>query len=741
MKKDYKLSILFFFFVSVSVFSQSLWTKQDSKSRKIVQELEYRETQPTAFELFNVNTNLVDKKLTISPNQEAIMELPTPNGIQRFLVKEASVFSDELAAKYPSIKSYVGIGIDDKTARVRFSKSSVGFHAMITSGNYPMYLIDPYTKDKKTVIAFYKNKVAKSNFECLVEDNLPKVNQRSFQKTANANDGKLRTYRLAIVATGEYSQFHLNNQNVSAGATDAVKKAAVLAAINTTMTRVNGIFERDLGVTMKLVTNNENIIFLDGTTDNLTDNNADTLINETQTLCDNDNIIGIPNYDIGHAFSTGGGSGAGLAAGSSVCVNGEKAQGVTGSASPINDTYDIDFVAHEIGHQFGANHTQNNDCNRWNATAVEPGSASSIMGYAGICSPNVQTNSDAYFHSVSIAEMWIFVSTQTTCAVEVLTNNTAPVANAGNDFSIPISTPFVLKGAATDVDAGNNLTYNWEQIDNQTATMPPVATSTVGPLFRSLPSSTSPNRYMPALATVLAGNTASTWEVVPSVARALNFSFTVRDNVLNGGATDRDDTTITVDGNSGPFLVTSQTTSTTLNGNSTQTITWDVANTTAFPVSCANVSILLSTDGGMTYPNVLISNTPNDGTQQITLTNVATTQARIKVEAADNIFYAVNSTNFSIDNVASVNDELFANFNIYPNPSKGLITVSFDVGSSNDVLIELFDIRGRKINRSEFKASGSTFNKELNYQSIAKGLYILKIENGQNRISKKIIID
>jgi hypothetical protein len=739
MKNSYKISLLFFFFTSISMFSQSIWTKQENNARIIEENIEYRETQPASFDLFRINTSLVTKKIETSTKQETIIELPTPNGIQRFMVKESSVFSNELAMKYPSIKSYVGVGIDDKTARVRFSKSNVGFHAMITSGKYPMYLIDPYTKDKKTAIAYYKNKVLKSNFECLAEDNLPKVRQNKFQKATNANDGKLRTYKLAIVTTGEYSQFHLTNQNVPAGATDAVKKAAILSAINTTMTRVNGIFERDLGVTMKVVANNESIIFLNGATDNLTDNDADTLIDETQALCDA--TIGTENYDIGHAFSTGGGSGAGLAGGGVVCLLGEKAKGVTGSASPINDTYDIDFVVHEMGHQFGANHTQNNNCQRNNSTAVEPGSASSIMGYAGFCSPNVQSNSDAYFHSVSIAEMWNIVTTTANCAVQTVTNNSAPVANAGNDFTIPKSTPFVLKGAATDVDAGNNLTYNWEQIDNQTATMPPVATNASGPLFRTLPPSTSSNRFMPALATVLSGNTSSTWEVVPSVARTMNFSLTVRDNVLNGGATDRDDMKITVDGTSGPFLITSQMTATTLNGNSTQIINWNVANTTASPVNCANVNILLSTDGGMTYPNVLISNTPNDGTQQVTLTNITTTQARIKIEAVNNIFYAVNSINFSIDKVASVNEEFFANFKLYPNPSKGLITINFDVFSSDEVLIELFDIRGRKIKQSEFKVSGTTFSTSLNYQSVAKGLYILKIKNGQNRISKKIVID
>lgn len=722
------------------MFSQNIWTKQDAKSRIIGEELEYRETQPTSFELFTINTNEINKKLTFSKNKEGIMELPTPNGIQRFLVKEASVFSDELAAKYPQIKSYVGVGLDDKTARVRFSKSKVGIHVMITSGKYPMYLIDPYTKDKKTSIAYFKNKNEKNKFECLFDGQNLAVKNRKIQKTVNANDGKLRTYRMALIGTAEYSQFHLTNQGVGAGETNETKKTAVLSAMNVSMTRVNGIFERDLGVTMKLVSNNTDLIFLDAATDGLTNNDISALVNESQTKCDA--VIGNANYDVGHVFAwVNDESGNGLAGGGVVCVTGEKAQGATMRKTPLGDRFDIDLVAHEIGHQFGANHTQNGDCNRYNATAVEPGSGSTIMGYAGFCGPNVQNISDAYFHAVSISEMWNHVITTATCAVETSTNNTAPVANAGNDFTIPKSTPFVLKGSATDVDSGNVLKYNWEQLDNQIATMPPVLTNTTGPMFRSLPSSTSPNRYMPAIETVLAGNTSSTWEVVPSVARTMNFSLTVRDNVLNGGATARDDVKITVDGNSGPFLVTSQTTATTLNVNSTQTITWDVANTAAAPVNATNVNILLSTDGGMTFPNVLISNTPNDGTEDVTLSNITTTQARIKVEAANHIFYAVNRANFSIDNAASVGDELFTNFKLFPNPSNGMITVSFDVESSNDVNIELFDIRGRKIKSSAFKVSGNTFSKALNYQSVAKGLYIVKIKNGNNRISKKIVID
>ena len=741
MIKKYKILLLTLAFVTVStgLYSQQTWTLVKENTAIVEKDVSYRVSKPITYNLYAVDNSILTNRLrkkVASKNRSTIIELPTPNGIQRFKLTEASVLSEALARQFPTIKSYVGVGLDDPTARVRLSKSKVGVHAMISSGNYPMFLIDPYTKDKKTSIGYFKNQVPKNKFECLVEEKMASTQQSKSQKIANANDGKLRTYRLAVVTTGEYSQFHLNQQGVAASATDAVKKAAVLSAINTTMTRVNGVFERDLGVTMQLVANNTSIIFLDAATDGLTDNDANDLIDETQAKCDA--VIGNSNYDIGHAFSTGGGGLAGLGV---VCETGQKATGITGSSSPINDTFDIDFVAHEIGHQFGANHTQNNDCQRNNGTAVEPGSASTIMGYAGICSPDVQNNSDAYFHAVSIAEMWNVVITTATCGVETATNNATPVANAGSDVSIPKSTPFILKGIGTDVDASDALTYNWEQIDNQSGFMPPQSTNTVGPMFRSLPSSNLPDRYMPAQATVLAGNTATTWEVLPSVARTMKFSFTVRDNVANGAASARDDKTITVDGASGPFTMTSFDTKTTINGGSTQTVTWDVANTTSAPVSCSHVNILLSTDGGLTFPNVLKSNTPNDGTEQVVMTNVAAKFARIKIEPVSNIFYAVNSVSFSIDHVAGIDDLQFTNFMLYPNPSNGTVKVSFETISSDDVSIQLFDLTGRKVVEHLYQNRGNLFSEELNFTNIAKGLYVLKIQNGTHKMSKKMLLD
>ena len=648
-----KIRLYFLFVIAISILNngallaQEVW-KKVNKEVYYLNENEILEKQnfPKQYDLLSFDSNIFSKK--IKSAKKPLLLLPnSEGGFSRYQIVETSNLSSELSRKFPMIKSYTAYGVDNPTSIAKISIGTDGFHAVVFSPGKETLYVDPYSKDRKKYISYSRKDLSPENkqFACRVEQSEEnRVQSSLFSRTSN--NGVLRTFRLALACTGEYAQFHLTRQNVPNTATSEVKKAAVLSAMNTSITRVNGVFEKDLSVNLKIIDNNDQLIFLDPNTDNLTNSNEGVLINEIQSVIDSK--VGNGSYDLGHVFSTG--DNAGIAVFRSACSSSSKAQGVTGRTSPIGDAYDIDFVIHELGHQFGANHTFNNSCgdNRESSTAVEPGSGSTIMGYAGICNPNVQSGSDDHFHSISVTEMLNFIQTSATCYTTTNTGNSAPTANAGLDYSIPKSTPFILRGSATDADGTSGLTYNWEQIDTQIATMPPLETSIGGPMFRSFASQTTPNRYMPALNTVIGGSTSSTWEVVPSIARDMNFSFLVRDNHVGGGSVARDDMKVTVvDAN--PFTVTAPNIPVSWDVGTSQTISWNKGTTDTAPINCNNVNIKMSTDGGMTFPITLKANTPNDGSENVLIPNTPSTQVRIMVEAADNIFYNVNTVNITIN--------------------------------------------------------------------------------------------
>ncbi|TCI94362.1 reprolysin-like metallopeptidase [Tenacibaculum sp. M341] len=647
---------LFLILLSVSFISgaQSSWKKLNSKNLSFKSdELTIRKNIPKTFDLYNLNlTQFKNSLKSQSKSFNKTIELPSYHGsISKFYIKEVSNFTESLNSNYGFIKSYNIQSIGDNSVSGKLTIGNDGVHVTLYSKEHSTLYIDPYTKNLQTYISYTRKNVTgqRPDFKCSVHEDSLKNEITDSKALKNADDGKLRSYRLALSCTGEYAQFHINNQGV-AGGTEAQQRAAVLSAMNTTMARVNGIFERDIAARMNIVLQaGENpLIFLDPDTDDLSNASGGSLLSENQTLCDN--VIGNANYDIGHVFSTGGG---GVAYLGSICNNSSKAGGVTGLNNPIGDFYDVDYVAHEIGHQFGAPHTFNSesgacgDGNRWDATAVEPGAGTTIMGYAGICNPhNVENNSDDYFHTISIQNMWNRIQA-TSCAAETDTGNTAPTADAGSDYSVPKSTPLKLRGTANDADGNGTLTYNWEQMDNEIAAVPPSERSQVGALFRSVPPTSSPDRYLPALATVIGGAVRSRWEVIPDTAREINFAFTVRDNHPNGGSTARDDMVIFVT-DAEPFTVTAPTNTTSWDAGTTQSITWDKSTTDVAPINCQNVNIKLSTDGGNTFPITLVANTPNDGVESFTVPNNITNTAKIMIEAADNIFYNVNDGIFSI---------------------------------------------------------------------------------------------
>ncbi len=660
IKNIFKLFSLLIFLFGHQLFAQqkNIWSKIDEA--KISNTQLQRSDNVKKYQTFQLKVNDLKNSLQNAPNNDIALEtssfkiqFPDKNGkMISFLVKESPVMHPDLAKDFPENKSYTGMAVTDNSIRIRFSVNELGLHAMIIGRDRKIQYIDPLTKDFKNYRVYSRKDMdfEDNEFQCFTKS--IKTLKKSGTGLKIANDKKLRTFRLALAATGEYSQFHIDQAGLNGG-TDNQKKAAVLAAMTTAMTRINALFENDLAVTLQLIPNNTNIIFLDPDTDPYTNGDGNVMLGENQTTCTD--VIGSKNYDIGHVLSTDGG---GVASLKSACNSVSKARGVTGLASPTGDNFYFDFIAHEMGHQLGANHCFNGDdgncagSNRNSDTAVEPGSGSTIMAYAGLCfSQNVQSHSDLYFHIISINEIWDNITVGIgTCGVatDLTSNSFVPTANAGNDFTIPISTAYTLKGQGNDAD-GDPISFSWEQIDNQITNIPPSETATSGALYRSVNPAASGNRSLPDLNTLINGNISSTWEVTPSVAREINFNLTVRDNNMEAGQVASDDLKVTVTDAAGPFIVTSQNIDNLVwTKNTNETITWDVAGTTGNGVNVSNVNILLSIDGGKTFPIVLASNTSNDGSQSITVPNAEASKCFVMVEAIGNFFFALNTKNFSI---------------------------------------------------------------------------------------------
>lgn len=572
------------------------------------------------------------------PTAGRVVTVPLPDGsTARFRVVEVLVMAPELAAQFPDIKTYAAEGIDDPEVTARFDVTPAGFHGQILSPHGSIYVDPAFRGDRDHVVSYYKrdNVQFADDWQCAVLREAIATGGGTALKTQSGPT--LRTFRLACAATGEYTQFH--------GGTVALGQAAIVTAIN----RINGIYEKELAVRLVLVGNNSLLVFTNGATDPYDNLDGPAMLSQNQTTVDA--IIGSANYDIGHVFSTGGG---GIATLGCVCTAGIKARGVTGSSSPAGDSFWVDYVAHELGHQFGANHTFNatsGSCgggNRNASTAYEPGSGSTIMAYAGICSPNnLQSNGDAYFHTASLDEIQTFLSS-VSCAATSATGNGAPVVSVGGPYTIPAGTPFFLTANATDPN-GDALTYCWEQRDLGPASSLTGTDSGSGPLFRSFPPTNNPTRFFPRVSSVLA-NTNWNQEVLPATTRTLNFRVTVRDNRAAGGGVADADTVVNVINTGAPFRVTSP--NTPLVWSNTHTVTWDVAGTASSPINVANVNIFLSTDGGQTWPHWIATNVPNTGSRIINVQGLVSTQARIKVEAAGGIFYDVSDVNFTISTIA-----------------------------------------------------------------------------------------
>jgi len=609
-----------------------------------------KDIEPSVYRLYQMDDSIMKQLLWNAPNEEisvhlseTIIAVAMPDlVVERFKVVRYNMMEDMLAISFADIRTFYGVGVNDSLTSIRIDYTVHGFRAVIQHPNKEKVFIDHYQRsDLNTRVVYYKNDYKKMpSWGCNITDEHLNQTRPTTKGGNRIGDCSLRSYRLAQATTGEYSAYHGNTPT------------SVMSAITTAINRVNQVYESEVAVRLILIDNTNLLFYYNPNTDPYTNNNGGAMLGQNITNCNN--VIGSANYDIGHVFSTGGGGVAYLA---SVCGS-NKAGGVTGSPAPVGDPFTIDYVAHEIGHQFGGNHTfagNSGSCsggNRNNPTAMEPGSGSTIMAYAGICSPNdVQNNSDDYFHAINIEEIKVFIGSGSSCETFVSSFvNTSPSVTAQSNYSIPISTPFLLNLLATDAE-NDPITYAWEQMDNITAnvTTPPATTNTTGPMFRSRKQTTNPQRYFPPLANLIA-NSINTWERLPSIARSLNFRGVARDFTGVAGCNNEINITVsTVNAGNGAFSITSQNTASTWTEGANATITWNIAGTASAPINSPNVDILLSYDGGNTYPVTVLSATPNDGTQIITVPSGTSTQARVMIRGTNHIFYDINNTNITIN--------------------------------------------------------------------------------------------
>ncbi len=563
---------------------------------------------------------------------ESRLTLPLPDGKEvTFNLQPYDLLPSDLAARYPGILAFKGYDESNPVETGRFDLGPQGFHAMF-SHQGRMVFVDPLRNGEGYAIYYQQDAHSRLEEEA---DKVIGSQAKALARQVLVDGNERKRYVIAISAAGEYTQYH--GGTVEAG----------LGAIATLLNRVNEVYQRDVAAEFQLASGNDTIIFTDTATDPFNNDDGDIDANVTvQQNAQTQAGTKLGAFDIGHVVNTGGGGLAGLG----VLCTAEKSAGMTGSPNPVGDAFFIDYVAHEIGHQFGADHTFNGttgSCgggNREASQAWEPGSGSSIMAYAGICGEeNLQANSLPYFHSKSIEQMRAHMARVASCGSSQSLTNNAPQVAAGNDYVIPANTPFVLKGAGADLDQ-DPLSYTWEQIDLGTESFSVASMVDDGsrPLFRFVAPTALPERTLPSLPSLLS-NTLAKGEAWPATNRALNFRLTARDG--KGGVAS-DDMKIQVVNTGSAFRLTSPLV-TPLGAGANQTIGWDVAGTNAAPINCSKVDLSLTRDEGVSW-TLLASGQPNSGSASVTIPAGNDGTARLKVACSDNLFFAISPLKLSV---------------------------------------------------------------------------------------------
>lgn len=587
--------------------------------------------------------------------------LPLANGsLETFTVAKTRVIDPALEALHPEIGTYAGAAMNIPGMQVRITITPTwGFQAMIMRADKGIEYVEPLAAWQNVYYMAYdrldlpsdpRHEAAQFCQSLHPEITAPQQESPSPRfSPGNAGPGEgekllggpvdLKVYRLACAATGEFSQDNGGN------------KDAVFQKITNVTNMLNGIYERDINIRLILIPESYNVIFLDPATDPYTGSGVHIWIDQNPDAL-NQNLPGSNLYDIGHVFGRfQGGTTIGIAQLSS-CCSANKGRGASSDNIPYGD-YFLGIVAHEMGHQWSAGHTFN-QCTPGDGfsddSACEPGGGNTIMGYNSCGNNNTTGGRDLFYHSCSLTEIRKFVEMDggATCGTIMPTTNNAPIASTAYPAvtHIPISTPFELTGSATDPD-GDPMTYCWDQIDLG-PTSPLGSPTTTAPTFRFYEPSTNPTRTFPNIQRIIANVNHKT-EVLPTYARDLNFAFVVRDNKPNGGGVSRANVKLRANAAAGPFLVTyPNESSASWNVGEWQTVLWDVANTDKSPINAKNVNIKLSTNNGLDYPTTLATNVPNIGRCCIQVPNNVGANNRIRVEAADNVFFDISNAAFQI---------------------------------------------------------------------------------------------
>lgn len=646
----------------LSSFNAQRWEPASQRTSQIRKEVEVQHSY--RLDLQSLRNVLKDAVETGKSAKSVIISLPTAEGkIEKFAVYSDPVMEKSLADRY-QLGSYIGVGVDDPGKYLRFSTSPTEMQSMIIKDG-KFQFIEPITTDKQVYGVFYKTKRTEGEhgFECTTEEknfkDIKSLEANGKKTLSNLNVGntnrpsstKFRTYRLALAVTGEYTK----KFDPNGGTTNTV------AQMNATITRVNGVFQKDFGIKL-IIQDLPNIIGTDPATDFYTPPavQGDPSLNlQLQQFLTQQ--VGNANYDMGHVFHAAGGNGNAGSIGST-CVDPAttttlaKGSAFTQNTNPTGDAFDIDYVAHEMGHQLGGNHTFSNKSEGSGAN-VEPGGGTTIMGYAGITGDNVQMASDAYFHYKSIDQILTSLEGKPNCGTsEDITAevNTPPVIAALSAYTVPKGTAYYLDASATDAQ-GDALNYTWEQNDsvNDMATISGDSGwgyNPQGALTRSRFGTSSGRRYFPSFPLVMNGiltnktnpaNPVNTdWETVSYIPRQLKYAITVRDANAQRPMVSSAEVNTTI-GNDGPFKFNGLTASSVLYKNANNVIQWEVANTNNAPYNSPNVKIDYTSDNGITWTD-LVASTPNTGSFTVQMPSTITTPIKLRVSAIGNVFYAVS---------------------------------------------------------------------------------------------------